>query len=98
MCIYGQLCACLFGRKYAGQISREIGGEYFLAPIGKTVYDANGIFALNELGRFIWEILPDAEDADDILGRVLETYNVDADTARADIQAFLKKLEALQIL
>ena len=53
---------------------------------------------MNELGRFIWEILPDAEDADDILGRVLETYNVDADTARADIQAFLKKLEALQIL
>lgn len=79
-------------------VSREIAGEYFLVPVGNTVLKANGLFALNELGQFIWEILPDATDFDDILDQVLTNYDVDEATARADIRAFLDKLEMLQIL
>lgn len=79
-------------------ISREIGGEYFLVPIGNTVRDANGLFALNELGQFIWELLPDVEDSGEILEKVLEAYEIDEATARADIQEFLEKLETLDIL
>ena len=39
-------------------IKREIAGDTILVPVGKAVYDANGLFALNELGAFIWELLP----------------------------------------
>lgn len=79
-------------------VSREIAGEYFLVPVGNAVSKANGLFVLNELGQFIWEILPDASDFDDILDQVLENYDIDEATARADIRAFLDKLEILQIL
>ena len=42
-------------------IKREIAGDTILVPVGKTVYDSNGLFVLNELGAFIWEILPKME-------------------------------------
>lgn len=79
-------------------LKREIGGESFLVPLGKTTYDSNGLFALTEVGGFIWDLLPQAQNAEDILKAVLEAYEVDEDTARADITAFLHKLEEMEIL
>lgn len=79
-------------------IKRDIAGEVFLVPVGKSMYDSNGLFILTELGAFIWELLPDAAGEDDIVTAVLKEYEVDEATARADIREFLKKLEDLGIL
>jgi len=79
-------------------LKRDIGGEYFLVPLGKTTYDSNGLFALTEVGAFIWDILPQVESAEDILRAVLTEYDVDEDTAKADIDAFLNKLKDMEIL
>lgn len=79
-------------------IKREIAGECFLIPVGRTVYDTNGLFALTEVGAFLWDRLPEARDAQELLRAVLEEYEVDADTAAADITAFLEKLRSLEIL
>ena len=40
-------------------IKRDIAGDTILVPIGKTVYDSNGLFVLNELAAFIWDRLPE---------------------------------------
>ena len=45
-------------------LKREVGGEAFLVPLGKTVYESNGLFVLTELGSFIWDLLPEAENED----------------------------------
>ena len=79
-------------------IKREIAGEYFLIPVGRTVYDTNGLFALTEVGAFLWDRLPEARDAEALVQAVLAEYEVDADTAAADITAFLEKLHKLEIL
>lgn len=79
-------------------IKREIAGESFLVPLGKTVYDANGLFILSELGSFLWDRLSDAQSADDLLRDVLAEYDVDEATARTDIEAFLEKLRTMDIL
>lgn len=79
-------------------ISREIAGERFLVPVGKTVYDSNGLFILTEVGGFIWDLLPEAQDAQDIVSAVLNAYDVDETTARADVTAFLAKLTELDII
>ena len=39
-------------------IKREFAGEAILVPVGKTVYESKGLFVLNELGNFIWDICP----------------------------------------
>lgn len=79
-------------------IKREIAGECFLVPVGKSMYDSNGLFILTELGSFIWDLLPNADSEEDILKAVLAEYEVDEATAKADIQMFLNKLRKLEIL
>lgn len=77
---------------------REIGGESFLVPLGKSVYDHNGIFVLTELGAFIWDLLPEAENTEDIIEKVLEEYEVDRETAAKDIDIFLEKLKSFGVI
>lgn len=79
-------------------IKREIAGESFLVPIGKTICDSNGLYLLTELGTFIWDRLPEARDSRDILQAVLAEYEVDENIARADINEFLDKLRDMGIL
>ena len=79
-------------------IKREIAGEAFLVPLGKTVYESNGLFALTELGSFIWDLLPEAETMEDILERILDEYEVDEPTARKDLDEFLNKLYNMGII
>ena len=79
-------------------LKREIGGESFLVPLGKTVYDSNGLYILTELGAFIWDRLSEAESKEEILQAILNEYEVDEDTARADMDEFLIKLGELGIL
>lgn len=79
-------------------IKRSIAGETVLVPVGRTVYEANGLFVLNELGDFLWERLPGAENEEQLLQSILEEYEVDEQTARRDLRAFLDKLKQMEIL
>lgn len=79
-------------------IKREIAGDTILVPVGKSVYDSNGLFVLNELGAFIWECLPGADSEEDICNGVLAQYEVSAETARKDVSEFLEKLRKMDII
>ena len=79
-------------------IKREIAGDVILIPVGKTVYETNGLFVLNELGDFIWDLLPDAPDAEAICQAVLDNYEVSEEEARNDVEEFLDKLREMHIL
>lgn len=79
-------------------IKREIAGDVVLVPVGKTVYEANGLFILNEVGAFLWDNLPLVEDEDALLKAVLDQYEVTSDVAKADITAFLNNLRNMGII
>jgi hypothetical protein len=79
-------------------IKREIAGDIILVPVGSGVYDSNGLFALNELGGFIWDLLPKADGEEDILKAILEEYEVSREQAQEDLREFLDKLKQLNII
>ena len=79
-------------------IKREIAGDAILVPVGSAVLDSNGLFVLNELGAFIWDLLPNVDSEEAICNAVLEQYDVSEDTAKQDVAAFLKKLQELGII
>ena len=79
-------------------IKREIAGETILVPMGKTVFDSNGLFALNEVGGFLWDLLPQAETEEALLEAVLAEYDVSAQEAAKDITEFLNKLRQMEII
>jgi hypothetical protein len=79
-------------------MKREVAGECFLVPMGKSVYDYNGMFIMTELAAFIWDRLPQAQDEEEILQAILEEYEVDEAVARADLKAFLDKLRTMDVI
>ena len=79
-------------------IKREIAGDTLLVPVGKTVYESNGLFVLNELGTFLWDCLPEAESEAELCAAVLAEYEVTEEEAAADIAAFVARLRELEIL
>lgn len=79
-------------------LKREIAGETFLVPLGKTVYENNGLFYLTEVGGFLWDRLEQAQGEEELLAAVLEEYEIDEATALADIRAFLGKLTEMEII
>ena len=79
-------------------IKRTIAGDTILVPVGKTVYESNGLFILNGVGAFLWDILPQAETEAELLQAVLERYDVSKEQAEKDIRVFLDKLIQMNIL
>lgn len=79
-------------------IKRTIAGETFLVPIGDAAMRYSGLFALNEVGVFLWDALPAAKDDNALVDRVLEEYDVSREQAEADTAEFLAKLRELEII
>lgn len=79
-------------------VKREIAGETFLVPIGEGAKKFSGLFALNELGAFVWDKLPEAESEEAIVDAVLEEYEVTREQAESDVAEFLGKLREMKII
>ena len=73
-------------------VLREIAGDYVIIPTGKTVLSFNGLITVNEVGADLWKMLQSEVTFDDLLHGLLESYDVDEETAREDIQEFLDTL------
>ena len=79
-------------------IKRDVAGDTVLVPVGKTVYDSNGLFILNEVAAFLWDRLESAVSEEELLTAVLAEYEVSEDAARQDLQDFLAELRKMGIL
>ncbi len=73
-------------------VLREIAGDYVIIPTGKTVLSFNGLITVNEVGADLWKMLQSEVTFDDLLHGILESYDVDEETAREDIREFLDTL------
>ena len=79
-------------------ILREIVGDIVLVPINKSTSKFDGLITMNEIGKFIWENIESAKDKEELLQRILDEYEVDKDIAKADLDEFLGKLKAVDII
>jgi len=78
-------------------IYREIAGDAMLIPIGETVRKHNGIFVLTPSAACIFKGLEKGKSHEEIINEVLESFEVDRETAEKDYLDFMKKLEAFGI-
>lgn len=79
-------------------VTREVAGEYLLIPVGKTTLDLNGMMTLNDVGAFLWEKLPAAENEDALVDAVLAEYEAERSEVEQDVSEFLAKLRELKII
>ena len=79
-------------------ILRKVADSYVVVPVGKLTLDFNGIINLNETGAFLFELLQEGAEKEDLLRKMLEEYDVTPEKAAADIDVFLKKVEEADVL
>ena len=79
-------------------VLREIAGEHILVPVGEAAARFQGMMTLNDTGLFLWELLQEEHSQDELVQALVEEYDVDAPTARADVEAFLQQLQKPGIL
>jgi len=77
-----------------GYMLREVAGSFIVIPIGDAQADFTGMITLNPVGAFVWRLLEKGCSRDEIVKKVLESYNTDENTARADVDRYIEKLKS----
>ncbi|MGQ9611166.1 MAG: PqqD family protein [bacterium] len=74
-------------------IWRIIDGEtIIMSPYGDKLY------ALNDMGTFIWELLDGSKTIEDIVSNILKDYDIEKNIVYNDVIRFIEKLLENNIL
>lgn len=76
----------------------NIAEEYLMLPIGKEAESFKGIVALSEEAAFLLNNMKSSKSEEDLVQLLLNEYDVDEESARADINTFLYALSAIGII
>lgn len=82
----------------SGYMLREVDGVSIVVAIGDESTKFNGMIRLNSTGSFLWKLLSEGCDYNDLLNKMLEVYDVDETTAKNGINGFLNKLKENELL
>lgn len=71
---------------------RQVAGTWVVLPLAETALDFNGMLTLNESGVVLWKRLLEGCDHAALIGALTAEYEVSAEEAQKDVDAFLEKL------
>lgn len=77
---------------------RKVADCYVVVPIGAAVAQFNGMINLNEAGAFLWQQLENETTADAVVDAMLQQYEVDEATAKADVEKFISQLREAYLI
>ena len=80
-----------------GYLLRSVAGKNIVVSVGADV-EFSGMLTLNDTGVFLWNLLQNETTKEELLGKLLNEYDVSEEIASADIDAFIKKLSDNKIL
>ena len=75
-------------------IMKDVAGNRILIPIGRAAVDLDGMITLNDIGVFVWQKLSEDLTYSNLLESILHKYDVEKETADADLRAFLETLKS----
>ena len=79
-------------------ILRKVADSYVVVPVGKMTLDFNGIINLNETGAILFGLMQKGIEREELIEKLLEEYDVSPEKAAADVDSFIKKAEASDVL
>ena len=76
-----------------------MGKEYILVAEGLEALDANTMVSMNATAAFLWEAVEGKTfDAETLVQRLLEEYDVDRERAEKDVEALLQTWRKADII
>ena len=79
-------------------VIRRIADETVAIPVGSVKGGFSGIISLNEVGEFLFAQLAEECSKEDLVSALLAEYDVNRETAQADVQEFLDNLSKAGLL
>ena len=79
-------------------VTRKTGNEYVLVPVTDNIADMDSVYTLNETGAFIWDCIDGTRNIDEITDMITREYEIDRETAIADLTEFLERMKYYLIL
>ncbi|MGM9602961.1 MAG: PqqD family protein [Faecousia sp.] len=77
---------------------RNIAGEYILVPMGAGALQFSGMVTTNAVGAAVCDCLKENTTPQAILENLLQEFDIDEATAKADMEAFLADLTKAGLL
>lgn len=75
-----------------GFILRQVLDIYAVIGVGSEAYMPNRIMSVNETGAFLWRMLENGAEKQELIDALLREYETDPQTAEKDVDAFLNEL------
>ena len=79
-------------------ILRTVAGDNILIPVGRAVTEYNGIFSVSPTAAVAFSSLAEGKNEDEILSDILESFDIDKETAKNDLDVFFEQLRSLDII
>ena len=79
-------------KKNPNFVARMIDDEMILVPIKRAAADLERFYCLNELGRFIWDLIDEKRSLNQIKDNILENFEVGKEKAEADLNKFITEI------
>lgn len=77
----------------AGFILREIAGSNIIVPVGAVTKQFSGMININSTGAFLFKLMQEKDiSKEELIAKLTEEYDVSAEIADRDVEAFMKKI------
>ena len=80
-----------------GFVLREIAGEFLAVPVN-SVENSSQLIVLNPVSALIWKMLGEEKTLAQLVDGITAEFDVSAEEAKADTEAFLEQLKELEFL
>ncbi len=77
---------------------KSIADTFVLVPLGSNVVSFRSIVSLSESGAFLWKQLETEKTEDELVAALTKEYDIDEQTARADIQEFVANMKKANLI
>lgn len=79
-------------------VLKRVDDEFVIIPVGYDSFGYHGLMTINKLGVFLWNQLKTDTTVNHVVANVMETYDVDEETARRDVIFFIERMKRYQVL
>lgn len=81
-----------------GFVMREVAGQYVVIAIGEASKKFHGMIKLNGTGKDIWEGIQNGLSEKQIVGNLMEKYQVEKAEVETDVKEFVGQMKDIGIL
>jgi len=79
-------------------ILKNLGDNWIAVSVNDDTEDGDAFVSMNSSGAFVWELLENEISYDEIIIKMTEKYDIDADVAKSDLNMFLNNIRKAGML